>query len=453
VKWRLNEKFSLYTGLFFDYGFNNIYKENSGFLTKDQRIRTRFFEFDPMKAEMTSNSILTSRYTHNGGNEQNFTNKISPIAFGVKVRLAINLCRGERPIQNFETVVRRNDTIEQSNRTVIIKNDTIVEQHTVVVQKIDTIVQQHTVVIQKVDTVVQQHHTVVQRNDTVVQQQTVIRNQPVNPPVQQPQTTNPTAQDSRPITTSATPTRLTFIKPPENIEITVEEGYTINNIYYDYNSADILSQGSRELDLLIDIALKNPHLKFEMTAHTDERGTHVYNQELSERRLKAAIDYVQRRGLNPSRIIARAAGKAEPLYRNAKNEEEHALNRRTTIRMYDPSVTQAPQRLDFEVVERSPLNTKGLVFRVQIAAYKEIPKHPTYYFRDHLNAAPGLHLTYYRDTDGMYKFSIGGDLTSLEQAKLINQRIQSIGKQSFVKAYLDGKAITIAEAEAILRRR
>jgi outer membrane protein OmpA-like peptidoglycan-associated protein len=83
IKWRLNSKQSLYTGLYVDYGFNNIGKQ------KDNR----FFEFDPVSVKMTSNSVLTSQYAHNGAAVKSFTEKVSPVAFGIKIRFGINMCK------------------------------------------------------------------------------------------------------------------------------------------------------------------------------------------------------------------------------------------------------------------------------------------------------------------------------------------------------------------------
>jgi outer membrane protein OmpA-like peptidoglycan-associated protein len=86
VKWRLSQKLSLYTGAYFDYGFNNIKNRNGN----------RFFEFDPMEGYMISNSILTSQHAHNGRDVGEFAKRVSPMAFGIKVRLGITMCEVEK---------------------------------------------------------------------------------------------------------------------------------------------------------------------------------------------------------------------------------------------------------------------------------------------------------------------------------------------------------------------
>jgi outer membrane protein OmpA-like peptidoglycan-associated protein len=244
-----------------------------------------------------------------------------------------------------------------------------------------------------------------------------------------------------------------ILKNVDDFDIVVDAGYIINNIYYDFDQADFLSEGTRELDLLITLAMKNPNLKFEITTHTDERGTEAYNAALSQRRLETVTEYIRQRGLDMNRVIARAVGKTEPLFRNARNEEEHALNRRTTVSMFEQGVTIHAERLNYEVVENSPLNSNrtGLWFRVQVGAFREMPTHPLYFFRDHLNAAPGLNLVYYRDTDNLYKFTLG-DFTRLEQARRLSQRILDAKKDAHVVAFMDGKSISLAEAETIIKQ-
>ena len=82
VKFHLSPRHSLYVGAYLDYGFNNIVRQNNN----------RFFEFDPQNVEMFSNSVLSSQYTANNNPVANFTNHVVPLAFGLTVRLGINVC-------------------------------------------------------------------------------------------------------------------------------------------------------------------------------------------------------------------------------------------------------------------------------------------------------------------------------------------------------------------------
>jgi outer membrane protein OmpA-like peptidoglycan-associated protein len=224
----------------------------------------------------------------------------------------------------------------------------------------------------------------------------------------------------------------------------------VNNIYYDFDQSGIIKDGHRELDRLIVVAMKNPHMMFEITSHADERGSVEYNQALTERRMNSVLDYVRRKGLDMGRLITRAVGKSEPLVKNAVTEEEHALNRRATVRLYDPTATNELKD-GYEIHENTPFNTKGLKFRVQIGAFKEAPEYPLYLFNDYLKAAPQAELTYYQDRDGLYKFTMG-DFSDLDEARRLNKRILDANKESYVVAFMDGQRITVAEAQAIMKR-
>ena len=78
MKWRIDEKHSLYTGAYFDYGLNNIAKGN----------HTPFVNYNPANAEnFTINSVLTS-YTDDS-KPLTFTDKVKIMAIGIKVRVVL----------------------------------------------------------------------------------------------------------------------------------------------------------------------------------------------------------------------------------------------------------------------------------------------------------------------------------------------------------------------------
>ena len=224
----------------------------------------------------------------------------------------------------------------------------------------------------------------------------------------------------------------------------------VNNIYFDFDRSDIIRDGHRELDRMIIIAIKNPHMQFEIVSHADERGSAAYNLALTQRRLNSVLDYIRRKGMNEDRLITRAASNLEPLIRNAQTEAEHALNRRTTIRLFDPNAVNNLGR-EYQLHENSPFNKRGVWFRVQIAAFREAPEYPLYLFSDFMRAAPEAELTFYLDRDGLFKFTMG-EFRDLNQARRLNQRILDANREAYVVAFVDGERVTIAEAQAVLRR-
>jgi len=114
------------------------------------------------------------------------------------------------------------------------------------------------------------------------------------------------------------------------IAVTKEE-INIPNIYYDYNKADLRPESKIELDKLISILKENPKIKILINSHTDSRGTQTYNQDLSERRAQSVVDYLIEKGISKDRLQSKGWAATKPLIKNAKTEEEHQSNRRTTF--------------------------------------------------------------------------------------------------------------------------
>ena len=90
VKWNLNDKYSLYTGVYFDYGLNNIKKQ------QDVSSTSPIVEYNKTNpTEFAVNSVLQSQYYGFGrgvvmsGAPQAFTDKVIPIAVGIKLKLAL----------------------------------------------------------------------------------------------------------------------------------------------------------------------------------------------------------------------------------------------------------------------------------------------------------------------------------------------------------------------------
>jgi len=74
IKWKISDKNFFYTGIYFDYGLNNIQKESIH----------DFLEYNPANPpDYKYNSILQSQIHGNA-----FTDKMMPFAFGVKIKLA-----------------------------------------------------------------------------------------------------------------------------------------------------------------------------------------------------------------------------------------------------------------------------------------------------------------------------------------------------------------------------
>lgn len=114
--------------------------------------------------------------------------------------------------------------------------------------------------------------------------------------------------------------------------------YNLLPINYNLNSAELLPQSKKIIDkLLFPVLSSNPKVSVEIASHTDSRGDNESNQSLSERRAKSVVDYLEKRGINPSRLVANGYGESQLKNRCGNGvsctEREHRANRRTEFRI------------------------------------------------------------------------------------------------------------------------
>lgn len=119
--------------------------------------------------------------------------------------------------------------------------------------------------------------------------------------------------------------------------IAINKPIRLENIYYDFDKADIRADAAIELDKLVKIMQDNPTIWIELGSHTDSRGNDQYNQWLSQRRANSAVQYIIDRGIAKNRITAKGYGESQLLNECTNGvkctEAEHQLNRRTEFKI------------------------------------------------------------------------------------------------------------------------
>jgi peptidoglycan-associated lipoprotein len=116
--------------------------------------------------------------------------------------------------------------------------------------------------------------------------------------------------------------------------------FVLENIYYDFNKYDIRPDAAQELDKLVTTLEDNPHIKIELSSHTDSVDTERYNLMLSQKRAESAVEYIVSQGIDPSRLLAKGYGESRPIAPNTNpdgtdNPEGRQKNRRTEFRIID----------------------------------------------------------------------------------------------------------------------
>jgi len=107
-------------------------------------------------------------------------------------------------------------------------------------------------------------------------------------------------------------------------------------INYDLDKSNIRPDAALILDKLFAIMQQYPDLEIRIESHTDSRGSDEYNMTLSQKRARAAFDYLVAKGIDASRMKYQGYGETR-LLNNCSNgvdctEEQHEVNRRSIIK-------------------------------------------------------------------------------------------------------------------------
>jgi outer membrane protein OmpA-like peptidoglycan-associated protein len=101
----------------------------------------------------------------------------------------------------------------------------------------------------------------------------------------------------------------------------------LKNIYFDFDKTTLKAESFVELNKVVDFLKQNATVEIEIEGHTDNKGSDVYNQNLSQGRSQSVVDYLAEQGVERSRLAAHGYGESKPIDTN-DTEEGRANNRR-----------------------------------------------------------------------------------------------------------------------------
>ncbi|MFA6011859.1 MAG: peptidoglycan-associated lipoprotein Pal [Desulfobacteraceae bacterium] len=107
----------------------------------------------------------------------------------------------------------------------------------------------------------------------------------------------------------------------------VAETVGVSDIYFDYDSSDILSSETAALEAKAQWLKANPNVKTTIEGHCDERGTSEYNLALGDRRAARAKSFLEKLGISGSRMETVSYGEEKPAVPD-HNEDAWSKNRR-----------------------------------------------------------------------------------------------------------------------------
>ena len=114
----------------------------------------------------------------------------------------------------------------------------------------------------------------------------------------------------------------------DNAEI--GDRFRLNQIYFEFNSSELLTVSYIQLDSLYNILAEKPSVRIEIRGHTDNIGNEGYNKKLSVERATSVYNYLLDKGIPKTRMKYRGFGPAVPVADN-NTEEGRELNRRVEI--------------------------------------------------------------------------------------------------------------------------
>jgi outer membrane protein OmpA-like peptidoglycan-associated protein len=125
----------------------------------------------------------------------------------------------------------------------------------------------------------------------------------------------------------------------------------LEGVRFDFDKANLRPDAIPILERNLG-ELQSENVRVKVVGHTDERGTDAYNQDLSQRRAEAVMNYYIQRGIPAERLSAEGRGESEPIATNepidgsGDTAEENlfgdpgrAKNRRIELHIQDVNVS------------------------------------------------------------------------------------------------------------------
>jgi OOP family OmpA-OmpF porin len=131
----------------------------------------------------------------------------------------------------------------------------------------------------------------------------------------------------------------TIAMPPIWVNVMTDKPIVLENIYYEFNSADLNERSRNVLDTTLLVLLKEaPEFIIEIGAHTDSIGDTEYNRQLSQQRADNVVSYLISKGISAEKLVAKGYGEESPVAPNtlpdgSDNPAGREKNRRTEFRI------------------------------------------------------------------------------------------------------------------------
>jgi OOP family OmpA-OmpF porin len=106
----------------------------------------------------------------------------------------------------------------------------------------------------------------------------------------------------------------------------------LQNIFFDVDKYDLKPKSKTELEKILKFLQDNPSIRVEISGHTDNTGSTVYNKQLSQKRAQSVFDYLIQNGINSRQLVPKGYGSEQPIADNS-TEEGKQKNRRIQFKI------------------------------------------------------------------------------------------------------------------------
>lgn len=143
--------------------------------------------------------------------------------------------------------------------------------------------------------------------------------------------------------------------------VVVEDNRIVINekIQFDFNKATIKPESDGLMQDLIKVIKDHPHIKkLAVEGHTSSEGSDKYNLKLSDKRAKAVVEYLVKKGELPKEMFtAKGFGETKPIG-DESTEEGKEKNRRVEFNITEQDVTRRKVQVDPESGEKTVVDEK-----------------------------------------------------------------------------------------------
>ena len=149
------------------------------------------------------------------------------------------------------------------------------------------------------------------------------------------------------------------IAKPKRVEVQDNRIVINEKIQFDFNKATIKPESDSLMQEIINVIKENPHIKkLAIEGHTSSEGSDKYNLKLSDKRAKAVMDYLVKKGELPKEMFtAKGFGEGKPIAEES-TEEGKEKNRRVEFNITEQDVTRKKVSIDPESGEKTVVEEK-----------------------------------------------------------------------------------------------